>query len=175
MGFVAIPASKSHCCFRRDSVHAALLPSPGNPLAQEIMSLYQEPDGTRRLLNYLLDNLAGAIKRSESLSLLCQLWVRIATFISDGSRLMALEVVGRLFWCHNQLFCSSTQYQQSSPQLGLGSHFRNQTEIGHQVSSYGLYGLNQSTSACCAYIVGCSSIVLVYLCFSVFFWGQILL
>lgn len=31
------------------------------------MSLYQEPDGTRRLLNYLLDNLAGAIKRSESL------------------------------------------------------------------------------------------------------------
>lgn len=37
----------------------------GNPLAQEIMSLYQEPDGTRRLLNYLLDNLAGTTKRSE--------------------------------------------------------------------------------------------------------------
>ncbi|XP_052005955.1 CCR4-NOT transcription complex subunit 6-like isoform X2 [Xyrauchen texanus] len=35
----------------------------GNPLPQEIMCLYQEPDGTRRLLNYLLDNLAGAIKR----------------------------------------------------------------------------------------------------------------
>ncbi|XP_016140559.1 CCR4-NOT transcription complex, subunit 6b isoform X2 [Sinocyclocheilus grahami] len=35
----------------------------GNPLTQEIMTLYQEPDGTRRLLNYLLDNLAGAIKR----------------------------------------------------------------------------------------------------------------
>ncbi|XP_051945221.1 CCR4-NOT transcription complex subunit 6-like [Xyrauchen texanus] len=34
----------------------------GNPLTQEIMSLYQEPDGTRRLLNYFLDNLAGAIK-----------------------------------------------------------------------------------------------------------------
>ncbi|KAF4077272.1 hypothetical protein AMELA_G00206120 [Ameiurus melas] len=31
----------------------------GNPLAQDIMNLYQEPDGTRRLLNYLLDNLAG--------------------------------------------------------------------------------------------------------------------
>uniref|UniRef100_A0A671RGY5 poly(A)-specific ribonuclease n=1 Tax=Sinocyclocheilus anshuiensis TaxID=1608454 RepID=A0A671RGY5_9TELE len=31
----------------------------GNPLAQEILNLYQEPDGTRRLLNYLLDNLAG--------------------------------------------------------------------------------------------------------------------
>lgn len=29
------------------------------------MSLYQEPDGTRRLLNYLLDNLAGAMKRSK--------------------------------------------------------------------------------------------------------------
>ncbi|XP_059378347.1 CCR4-NOT transcription complex subunit 6-like isoform X1 [Carassius carassius] len=35
----------------------------GNPLTQEIMTLYQEPDGTRQLLNYLLDNLAGAIKR----------------------------------------------------------------------------------------------------------------
>ncbi|XP_048086556.1 CCR4-NOT transcription complex subunit 6 [Alosa alosa] len=35
----------------------------GNPLTQVIMKLYQEPDGTRRLLNYLLDNLAGAIKR----------------------------------------------------------------------------------------------------------------
>lgn len=41
--------------------------STGNPLTQEIMSLYQEPDGTRRLLNYLLDNLAGAIKRSRCL------------------------------------------------------------------------------------------------------------
>uniref|UniRef100_A0A673M512 poly(A)-specific ribonuclease n=1 Tax=Sinocyclocheilus rhinocerous TaxID=307959 RepID=A0A673M512_9TELE len=36
----------------------------GNPLAQEILNLYQEPDGTRRLLNYLLDNLAGT-KRGE--------------------------------------------------------------------------------------------------------------
>ncbi|XP_059372724.1 CCR4-NOT transcription complex, subunit 6b isoform X2 [Carassius carassius] len=35
----------------------------GNPLTQEVMSLYQEPDGTRRLLSYLLDNLNGAIKR----------------------------------------------------------------------------------------------------------------
>lgn len=51
-----------------DSATVAL-PSPGNPLAQEIMSLYQEPDGTRRLLNYLLDNLAGAMKRSKSPSL----------------------------------------------------------------------------------------------------------
>ena len=39
--------------------------SKGNPLTQEIMNLYQEPDGTRRLLNYLLDNLASAIKRSK--------------------------------------------------------------------------------------------------------------
>uniref|UniRef100_UPI00398F772B CCR4-NOT transcription complex subunit 6 n=1 Tax=Pristiophorus japonicus TaxID=55135 RepID=UPI00398F772B len=37
----------------------------GNPLAQEILSLYQEPDGTRRLLNYLLDNLAGTSKRIQ--------------------------------------------------------------------------------------------------------------
>lgn len=65
MCFIAIPALKSHSSRSNDSTRAAF-PSPGNPLAQEIMSLYQEPDGTRRLLNYLLDNLAGAIKRSES-------------------------------------------------------------------------------------------------------------
>ncbi|KAG9480620.1 hypothetical protein GDO78_012207 [Eleutherodactylus coqui] len=30
----------------------------GNPLSQDILSLYQEPDGIRKLLNYMLDNLA---------------------------------------------------------------------------------------------------------------------
>ncbi|XP_037114912.1 CCR4-NOT transcription complex subunit 6-like [Syngnathus acus] len=30
----------------------------GNPLSQDILNLYQEPDGTRTLLNYMLDNLA---------------------------------------------------------------------------------------------------------------------
>ncbi|XP_012684080.2 CCR4-NOT transcription complex subunit 6-like isoform X1 [Clupea harengus] len=30
----------------------------GNPLSQDILNLYQEPDGTRKLLNYMLDNLA---------------------------------------------------------------------------------------------------------------------
>lgn len=33
--------------------------APGNPLSQDILNLYQEPDGTRKLLNYMLDNLAG--------------------------------------------------------------------------------------------------------------------
>jgi hypothetical protein len=37
----------------------------GNPLTQDILNLYQEPDGTRRLLNYLLDNLSGTAKRSK--------------------------------------------------------------------------------------------------------------
>uniref|UniRef100_A0A6Q2Z904 poly(A)-specific ribonuclease n=1 Tax=Esox lucius TaxID=8010 RepID=A0A6Q2Z904_ESOLU len=31
----------------------------GNPLSQDILNLYQETDGTRKLLNYMLDNLAG--------------------------------------------------------------------------------------------------------------------
>ncbi|XP_077906260.1 CCR4-NOT transcription complex subunit 6 isoform X3 [Ictidomys tridecemlineatus] len=35
----------------------------GNPLTQDILNLYQEPDGTKRLLNYLLDNLSGTAKR----------------------------------------------------------------------------------------------------------------
>lgn len=33
----------------------------GNPLSQDILNLYQEPDGTRKLLNYMLDNLAGDV------------------------------------------------------------------------------------------------------------------
>lgn len=28
-------------------------------MSQDILNLYQEPDGTRKLLNYMLDNLAG--------------------------------------------------------------------------------------------------------------------
>lgn len=57
-------------------------PSTGNPLAQEILSLYQEPDGTRRLLSYLLDNLAGAIKRSEcSLSCFCEKFQHMLSFL----------------------------------------------------------------------------------------------
>lgn len=58
----------------------------GNPLTQDILNLYQEPDGTRRLLNYLLDNLAGTAKRSKwsflkDLFLLCKINV-IITFVS---------------------------------------------------------------------------------------------
>ncbi|KAK7798313.1 hypothetical protein U0070_007859 [Myodes glareolus] len=38
----------------------------GNPLTQDILNLCLEPDGTRRLLNYLLDNLSGTAKRSNN-------------------------------------------------------------------------------------------------------------
>lgn len=34
----------------------------GNPLSQDILNMYQEPDGTRKLLLYMLDNLAGKHK-----------------------------------------------------------------------------------------------------------------
>lgn len=59
----------------------------GNPLTQDILNLYQEPDGTRRLLNYLLDNLAGTAKRSKwsflkHLFLLCKINVIIICRIS---------------------------------------------------------------------------------------------
>ncbi|XP_059773864.1 CCR4-NOT transcription complex subunit 6 isoform X6 [Balaenoptera ricei] len=43
--------------------HWVELEISGNPLTQDILNLYLEPDGTRRLLNYLLDNLAGTAKR----------------------------------------------------------------------------------------------------------------
>lgn len=33
----------------------------GNPLCQEVMKLYSEPNGTHRLLMYLLDSLQGKI------------------------------------------------------------------------------------------------------------------
>lgn len=33
----------------------------GNPLCQELMKIYSEPNGTHRLLMYLLDSLQGKI------------------------------------------------------------------------------------------------------------------
>ncbi|XP_036268804.1 CCR4-NOT transcription complex subunit 6-like isoform X8 [Pipistrellus kuhlii] len=38
--------------------HWAELEISGNPLSQDILNLYQDPDGTRKLLNFMLDNLA---------------------------------------------------------------------------------------------------------------------
>ncbi|KAI3351805.1 hypothetical protein L3Q82_020639 [Scortum barcoo] len=69
----------------------------GNPLAQEIMSLYQEPDGTRRLLNYLLDNLAGAIKRIPTEQPPARSWISLQDL--DRTRPSALFSV----MCYNVL------------------------------------------------------------------------
>uniref|UniRef100_A0A8C4ZBC0 poly(A)-specific ribonuclease n=2 Tax=Gadus morhua TaxID=8049 RepID=A0A8C4ZBC0_GADMO len=69
----------------------------GNPLAQEIMSLYQEPDGTRRLLNYLLDNLAGAIKRQPTEQPPARQWIALNE--PDRTRASALFSV----MCYNVL------------------------------------------------------------------------
>lgn len=46
-------------CLGVDFVYYDLILSAGNPLSQDILNIYQEPDGTRKLLNYMLDNLAG--------------------------------------------------------------------------------------------------------------------
>lgn len=35
----------------------------GNPLTKEIMALYSEPNGTQKLLTYMLDNLHGEFYR----------------------------------------------------------------------------------------------------------------
>lgn len=66
--------------------------SVGNPLAQEIMILYQEPDGTRRLLNYLLDNLAGT-KRGESASTRLVVIVAVIGDIHVSIRLLITSLV----------------------------------------------------------------------------------
>uniref|UniRef100_A0A8C7J6S6 poly(A)-specific ribonuclease n=1 Tax=Oncorhynchus kisutch TaxID=8019 RepID=A0A8C7J6S6_ONCKI len=42
----------------RAAVPVTTLGLKGNPLSQDILNLYQESDGTRKLLNYMLDNLA---------------------------------------------------------------------------------------------------------------------
>ncbi|TRY54722.1 hypothetical protein DNTS_031248 [Danionella cerebrum] len=69
----------------------------GNPLSQEIMSLYQEPDGTRRLLNYLLDNLAGAVKRIPTEQPPARSWIVLQE--PERSRATALITV----MCYNVL------------------------------------------------------------------------
>ncbi|KAK2115884.1 CCR4-NOT transcription complex subunit 6-like [Saguinus oedipus] len=50
---------------------SSLLPSFGNPLSQDILNLYQDPDGTRKLLNFMLDNLADGASRSSHMCVLC--------------------------------------------------------------------------------------------------------
>jgi len=44
----------------------------GNPLCQEVMKLYSEPNGTHRLLMYLLDSLQGKIIYSISYNIHCE-------------------------------------------------------------------------------------------------------
>lgn len=36
-----------------------LLALQGNPLSKDVMNLYSEPNGTQKLLSYMLDNLQG--------------------------------------------------------------------------------------------------------------------
>ncbi|XP_029515431.1 CCR4-NOT transcription complex subunit 6-like isoform X1 [Oncorhynchus nerka] len=69
----------------------------GNPLAQEIMSLYQEHDGTRKLLNYLLDNLAGSIKCTPTEQPPSRSWIALQE--PDQTRPSALFSV----MCYNVL------------------------------------------------------------------------
>lgn len=39
--------------------HLQILGLHGNPLGKDVMSIYNEPNGTQKLLTYLLDNLTG--------------------------------------------------------------------------------------------------------------------
>lgn len=39
--------------------HLHVLGLHGNPLGKDVMSIYNEPNGTNKLLTYMLDNLSG--------------------------------------------------------------------------------------------------------------------
>lgn len=39
--------------------HLHILGLHGNPLGKEVLSIYNEPNGSHKLLTYLLDNLSG--------------------------------------------------------------------------------------------------------------------
>lgn len=39
--------------------HLHILGLHGNPLGKDVMSIYNEPNGTHKLLTYMLDNLSG--------------------------------------------------------------------------------------------------------------------
>lgn len=56
---------------------------PGNPLSQDILNIYQEPDGTRKLLNYMLDNLAGiTATETHMLEKPLSCWLKLTHIIS---------------------------------------------------------------------------------------------
>uniref|UniRef100_A0A8C7UDH2 poly(A)-specific ribonuclease n=2 Tax=Oncorhynchus mykiss TaxID=8022 RepID=A0A8C7UDH2_ONCMY len=91
----------------------------GNPLAQEILNLYQEHDGTRKLLNYLLGNLSG-IKRVSSEQPPPRLWIVQAE--PDRARTAALFSV----MCYNVL-CdkyATRQLYSYCPSWALNWEFR---------------------------------------------------
>jgi len=64
----------------------------GNPLCQEVMKLYSEPNGTHRLLMYLLDSLQGKIiyfvrsihNESVYFSLLHKKFYKLSAIFFDG-------------------------------------------------------------------------------------------
>ncbi|XP_076878103.1 CCR4-NOT transcription complex, subunit 6b [Brachyhypopomus gauderio] len=92
----------------------------GNPLAQDLMSLYQEPDGTRRLLSYLLDNLAGAIKRTPAEQPPSRSWIALQE--PDGARPSAPFSV----MCYNVLCAkyATRQLYGHCPPWALGWEYR---------------------------------------------------
>lgn len=45
--------------------HLHVLGLHGNPLGKDVMSIYNEPNGTNKLLTYMLDNLSGECELLE--------------------------------------------------------------------------------------------------------------
>lgn len=41
--------------------HLHILGLHGNPLGKDVMSIYNDPNGTQKLLTYMLDNLSGEL------------------------------------------------------------------------------------------------------------------
>lgn len=55
--------------------HLHILGLHGNPLGKDVMSIYNEPNGTHKLLTYMLDNLTGMSYLIATLFLFVQYFI----------------------------------------------------------------------------------------------------
>lgn len=52
--------------------HLQMLGLQGNPLGKEMLSIYNDSNGTAKLLSYMLDNLQGINSNANSITLLLE-------------------------------------------------------------------------------------------------------
>lgn len=96
--------------------HLHILGLHGNPLGKDVLSIYNEPNGTHKLLTYMLDNLTGESSITHT---------HIHTLYQTAG-CKQNSVISSIFL--------ASQLQMYHHLNGLGYHWQDRTEQGQHVS-----------------------------------------